>query len=77
MTRYGHALALKLWLFAWVLAFGGVQPHPAAAPARRVKEYAAVTRASQTLALTDTGELAFGLLVVAATSWLVGLPRTR
>lgn len=76
VTGYGQALAMKLWLFAWVLAFGGVNHYRLRHRLAGSHGAVATTRARQVLSLTVTGELLFGLLVVAATSLLVGLPKT-
>ena len=76
VTGYGHALAIKLWLFGWVLAFGGYNHYRLRLRLAGRSGPVAATRARQSLALTVTGELVFGLLVVAATALLVGLPKT-
>lgn len=75
-TGYGQALVVKLWLFAWVLAFGGYNHFVLIrrlAPGRQDR----VEPVRRTLAVTVTGELAIGLLVLGATAVLTGLPRPR
>lgn len=75
-TGYGQALVVKLWLFAWVLAFGGYNHFWLI---RRLDPTKGdrTGGVQRTLVITVTGELALGLLVLGATAVLTGLPRPR
>ena len=75
VTGYGHALVLKVWLFGWVLAFGAYNHFRLRRRLTGQAGTGVAVRARETLALTVTGELVFGLLVIAATALLVGLPK--
>lgn len=74
-TGYGQALVVKVWLFAWVLALGGVNHFVLL---RRLAAAATRGRASgqQTgIAVSVAAECLFGAVLLAVTAVLTGLPR--
>ena len=74
-TGYGQALLVKLWVFLWVLGLGAFNHVILRRRLERTGEDP--RRVQRVLAKTVSAELAFGVLVFAATALLVGLPKTR
>lgn len=76
-SSYGQALSVKVWLFAWVLAFGGWNHYRLVGRLAAAESDAAAGRLRRTLAISVTGELAFAALVLGATALLVAQPPPR
>jgi len=77
-SAYGQALVVKLWLVAWVLAVGGVNHFFLVPRLARAAEGGGRDRGSApegALALSVGAELVLGILIVASTAVLIGLPR--
>lgn len=74
LTDFGRVLLLKLWLVLWVFGLGGYH-HLRVRRRLAVRSGATAVRTREAFAVTVTGELVFGVLVMAATAVLVGVPR--